>query len=75
MMSRTPKPPRAAPSGQPDSASVCLVVRTAAAQGDLPRYRAGIGPFGVAPVTVTASPAQAAALRADSSLIVVEAQS
>lgn len=53
-------------------ATVRLMVRTVAAHGDLPRYRAGLGPFRREPVVVEATPAQAAALRADPMLAVAE---
>ncbi len=51
-------------------ATVRLIVRTAPAHGELPRHRAGLGPFGREPVTVEVTPAQADALRADPLLIV-----
>jgi hypothetical protein len=58
----------------PASNTVRLMVRTAPAQGDQPRYRAGLGPFGREPVTVEATPEQAEVLRADPMLIVTEAE-
>jgi hypothetical protein len=60
---------------KPDtSATVPLFVRTVAAQGDQPRYRAGLGPFGREPVTVEVTQEQAEALKADPMLIVTEAE-
>jgi hypothetical protein len=56
------------PDAQPASATVRLLVRTVAAHGDFPRYRAGLGPFGREPVTVEVSPEQAEALKADPTL-------
>lgn len=53
--------------------TVRLVVRTVAALGEAPRYRAGLGPFGREPVMVEALPWQAAALAADPMLAVAEA--
>lgn len=52
--------------------TVRLIVRTAAAHGDWPRYRAGLGPFTREPVTVEAAPWQAEALKADPALVVAE---
>jgi len=49
-----------------------LIVRTQAAHGTNPRYRAGLGPFGRDPVTIEATPEQAEALKADPVLIVAE---
>lgn len=54
------------------SATVRLIVRTAAAHGDHPRYRAGLGPFRREPVEVEATREQAEALRADPTLVVAE---
>jgi hypothetical protein len=51
-----------------------LLVRTAPAQGEMTRYRAGLGPFGREPVTAEATPEQAEALRADPMLILTEAE-
>lgn len=65
MMAKKPEP--AAP------AAVRLIVRTVAAHGEAPRYRAGLGPFGRTPVQITVTPAQAEALRADPALAVAEA--
>jgi hypothetical protein len=61
---------------KPDSAShiVRLSVRTAPPQGERPRYRAGLGPFGREPKVVEVSPAQAETLKADPMLIVEEAR-
>jgi len=56
------------------SATVRLSVRTAAAHGEMTRYRAGLGPFGREPATVEVTPEQAEALRADPMLIVTEAE-
>lgn len=61
------KPETAAP------ATVRLSVRTQAAHGDHPRYRAGLGPFRREPVVVEVTPEQADALRADPALAVAEA--
>jgi len=47
-----------------------LIVRTAPAHGDAPRYRAGLGPFSRDPVMMDASDAQARELMADQSLLV-----
>lgn len=49
-----------------------LVVRTVAALGNAPRYRAGLGPFGRDPVVVHAAPEQAAAIKADPMLVVAD---
>lgn len=54
----------------PAAALARLMVRTTAAHGAHPRYRAGLGPFGREPVVVAATPEQAAALRADPALAV-----
>jgi hypothetical protein len=54
--------------------AIRLFVRTVAAQGEMRRYRAGLGPFSSNPVTVEATPAQAEALKADPMLIVTEAE-
>jgi hypothetical protein len=59
-------------SDQPTTTS--LLVRTAPAQGDQQRYRAGLGPFKREPVTVETTPEQAEALQADPMLIVTEAE-
>lgn len=62
---------------KPDAAAsdtVRLTVRTAPIQGELPRYRAGLGPFGRDPVEVECAPWQADALRADPALVVSEAE-
>ncbi|MFN3595277.1 MAG: hypothetical protein ACK4TK_11445 [Thiobacillaceae bacterium] len=60
------KPETAAPS------TVRLIVRTVAAHGNTPRYRAGLGPFGREPVVVEVTPEQAEALKADTALAVAE---
>lgn len=52
---------------------VRLMVRTVAALGSQPRYRAGLGPFTREPQVVEASPEQAEALHADPMLAVAEA--
>lgn len=65
-MAKKPESASAAP------ATVRLIVRTQAAHGEVPRYRAGLGPFGRAPVEVEATPAQAEALKADPVLVVAE---
>jgi hypothetical protein len=62
------------PDAAPSRATVRLKVRTVAAHGGHPRYRAGLGPFGREPVTVEATPVQAESLRADPMLIVTEAE-
>lgn len=49
-----------------------LIVRTLPSHGDLPRYRAGLGPFGREPVEIDVTPEQADALRADPVLLVDE---
>lgn len=61
------KPESASPAGK-----VRLLVRTTAAHGDAPRYRAGLGPFRREPVEVEATPEQAAELKADPALAVAE---
>ena len=53
--------------------NVRLYVRTVAAHRQMPRYRAGLGPFWCAPVAVDATPEQAEALKADPALAVAEA--
>lgn len=65
-MARKPEPRPAAP------ATVRLMVRTVAAVGDLPRYRACLGPFRREPVLVEAEPWQADSLKADPMLAVAE---
>ncbi len=56
----------------PSPAAVRLAVRTVAALGGQPRYRAGLGPFTREPRVVEAAPWQAEALRADPMLAVAE---
>jgi hypothetical protein len=58
----------------PAAARVRLSVRTVAEHGEMTRYRAGLGPFGREPVVVEATPEQAEALKADTMLIVTEAE-
>jgi hypothetical protein len=62
------------PEPAPARDTVRLLVRTAPAHGDQPRYRAGLGPFGREPVTVDAAHAQADAIKADPMLVVTEAE-
>ncbi|GAB4208013.1 MAG: hypothetical protein Fur0019_13270 [Tibeticola sp.] len=57
----------------PQSGPVRLMVRTTAAHGPYPRYRAGLGPFTREPQVVQATPAQAEQLKADPALAVAEA--
>jgi len=56
------------------AANVRLYVRTVAAHGDMPRYRAGLGPFWREPVVVEATPGQALAIKADPALAVAEVE-
>lgn len=58
--------------GTPSTAAVRLAVRTVAAMGEQPRYRAGLGPFTREAQMVEATPEQAEALRADLMLAVAE---
>ena len=60
------------PDAAPARAAVRLMVRTVAAMGEMRRYRAGLGPFGREPVVVEVTPGQAAALKADTMLVVAE---
>jgi len=62
------------PDAAPARATVRLKVRTVAAHGNAPRYRAGLGPFWRDPVVVEVEPWQAAALHRDSMLAVSEAE-
>lgn len=64
--------PPAGSRAQTAPATVRLMVRTQDAHGDMPRYRAGLGPFGREPVVVEVTPEQAEALRADPALAVAE---
>lgn len=66
-MARERKSAEAAPG------RVRLMVRTVAALGSQPRYRAGLGPFTREPQAVEVSPEQAEALKADPMLAVAEA--
>ncbi|MCX8016393.1 MAG: hypothetical protein N2690_00625 [Rhodocyclaceae bacterium] len=66
-MARERKSADAAPA-----ARVRLMVRTVAALGSQPRYRAGLGPFTREPQVVEATPEQAEALKADPMLAVAE---
>ncbi|MCR6497084.1 hypothetical protein LJB71_14890 [Thermomonas sp. S9] len=59
-------------AAQPAASTVRLMVRTVAALGDMPRYRANLGPFGREPKLIEAEPWQAEALRADPMLAVAE---
>lgn len=55
------------PDAEPDTARLIVRVKPG---GPDKRYRAGLGPFGAAPVEIAANPEQRAALEADAWLMV-----